>query len=226
MGTGRRSDCHNRNMPRSSALIFLASAILAAGCAGKGKSAVATPQGGVEHIEMDPIKIQAVKNADGSVHVEAFDASELFEHAGAALSEKRYDDAIRDYERLLAEFGGDTRYIKAALYNCGLAYQGKKDWATAIARFKRLAEQYPATSDAKDALFQIGASYAEAGNWPTSATLFAELLERKDLTADDRIEALARRGFAQFQLKDLDTAERTFKSAIYFFQSIERDERL
>lgn len=197
------------------------------GCAGKGRNAPATPQGAtVEHIEMEPMKIQAVKGPDGGVHVEAFDAAELFEHAGAALSEKRYDDAIRHYERLLAEFGGDSRYIKAALYNCGLAYQGKKDWATAIARFKRLAEEHAATPDAKDALFQIGASYAEMGNWPTSGTLFAELLERKDLTADDRIEALARRGFAQFQLKDLDTAERTFKSALWYFQSIEREERL
>ena len=32
-------------------------------------------------------------------------------------------------------------------------------------------------------------------NWPTSAAVFAQILERKDLTADDKIEALARRGF-------------------------------
>ena len=75
-------------------------------------------------------------------------------------------------------------------------------------------------------MFQLGATYAEMGNWPTSATVFAQLLERKDMTADDKIEAIARRGFAQFQLKDLDTAERTFSSALYFFRSIEKEERL
>ena len=64
------------------------------------------------------------------------------------------------------------------------------------------------------------------GNWPTSATTFAQILERKDLNADDKIEAMGRRGFAQFQLKDLDTAERTFQSAIYFFNSIASEERL
>ena len=52
------------------------------------------------------------------------------------------------------------------------------------------------------------------------------MLERKDLNADDKIEAMARRGFAQFQLKDLDTAERTFSSALYYFRSIEKEERL
>jgi tetratricopeptide (TPR) repeat protein len=211
---------------RSPTRLALAAALALGACAGKGRNAPVNPGGAtVEHIEMDPIKIEAVKGPDG-VHIESYDATELFERAGAALSEKRYDAAIAAYEQLLKEFPGDTRYVKAALYNCGLAYQGKKDWPTAVARFKRLADEHAETSDAKDALFQIGASYAEMGNWPTSATLFAQLLERKDLTPDDRIEALARRGFAQFQLKDLDTAERTFSSAMWYFQSIEREQRL
>lgn len=206
--------------------LTLALGLVFAGCAGKTRNDVVIPPGTpVQRIEMDPIKIQAVKGPEGT-HIESYDATELFERAGAALSEKRFDDAVVAYERLLKEFGADTRYTKAALYNCGLAYQGKKDWATAVARFQQLADQYPGTTDAKDALFQIGASYAEMGNWPTSAAHFALLLERKDLTADDRIEAMARRGFAQFQLKDLDTAERTFKSALWYYQSIEHDERL
>ncbi len=199
---------------------------LGGACAGKGKNDVVVVPPGVpvEQIEMDPIKITAVRGPDGT-HLETYDITELFEQAGAALSAKRYDDAARGYDRLLKEFP-DTRYTKAALYNGGLAYQGKKDWPTAIARFQALESGYPGTSDAKDALFQMGASYAEMGNWPTSATMFAEILERKDLTADDKIEAFARRGFAQFELKDLDTAERTFQSALYYFNSIEHDERL
>ena len=63
-------------------------------------------------------------------------------------------------------------------------------------------------------------------NWPTSAEVFALILQRKDLTADDKIEALGRRGFAQFKLKDLDTAERTFQSALAYFEQIELQERL
>jgi tetratricopeptide (TPR) repeat protein len=127
---------------------------------------------------------------------------------------------------LLKEFPGDTKYRLPSLYNEGLAYQGKKDWAKAADVFKKMQALAPDASDTKDALFQLGATYAEMGNWPTSATIFAELLERKDMNADDKIEAYARRGFAQFQLKDLDTSERTFSTALYYYRSIEREERL
>jgi TolA-binding protein len=196
-----------------------------AGCAGKARNDAAVPAK-VEEVEMEPIKLQAVKGPDGVQHVETYDATELFERAGAALSEKRHEDAISAYERLLKEFPTETKYTKAALYNLGLAYQGKKDYSTAIAKFQQLADQYPGSSDSKDAQFQIGASYAEMGNWPTSAALFAQILERKDLTPDDKIEATARRGFAQFQLHDYETAEHTFSSVLWYFRSIEHEERL
>jgi TolA-binding protein len=178
----------------------------------------------VTQYEMEPIKITAVAGPDGT-HVEAYDAAELFEQAGKALSDRRYDEAIRAYDRLLKEFQ-ESRYTRAALYNAGLACQGKKDWQGAIARFKALTEGYPDSSDAKDGLFQLGATYAEIANWPTSAEVLARALERKDLTTDDRLEALARRGYAQFELKDLDTAERTFRTAVAFFHKVETEERL
>ena len=205
--------------------VVLMSLALVSACAGKAKNDVTVGPPPVEHIEMDPIKISAVKGPDG-VHLETFDVAEVFEHAGKALAEKRYDDAIAGYEQLLREFPGENKFRLPGLYNEGLAYQGKKDWAKAADTFKKMADLAPNSPDTKDALFQLGATYAEMGNWPTSATIFAQLLERKDMTADDKIEAYARRGFAQFQLKDLDTAERTFSTALYFYRSIEKEERL
>ena len=135
-------------------------------CAGKAKNdvTVVPPGAQVEQIEMDPIKIAAVKGPDGT-HLETYDVTELFERAGKALSDKRPADAARDYDQLLKEFP-DTRYTKAALYNAGLAYEALKDWQTAVVRFSKLASEHADSSDAKDALFQIGACYAELGNWP------------------------------------------------------------
>jgi TolA-binding protein len=216
-----------RPAPRAALAVLAVGAAVASGCAGKARTDVASPAAPqVQEVEMEPIKLQGVKGPDGVQHVVTYDATELFEQGGAALSEKRYDDAISAYDHLLREFPSEAKYTKAALYNQGLAFQGKKDYPTAIAKFQQLCDQFPGTSDAKDAQFQTGASYAEMGNWPTSAALFAQILERKDLTPDDKIEAMARRGFAQFQLHDYDTAERTLKSVIWYFQGIEHEERL
>src|SRR5687768_10169708 len=60
-----------------------------------GAPAAAPP---VEY-EMEPIKIEAVKGPTG-VSLESYDAAELFERAGAALSDRRFDEAIPLYTKL------------------------------------------------------------------------------------------------------------------------------
>ena len=206
-------------------VLGLAGAIVAAtaGCA-HGPAPVTQPAAPVTHLDMEPIHITATKGPEG-VEVESYDASDLFDQASKALAEKRYDDAIATYARLQNEFQ-DERYSRPALYNVGLAYQGKKDWNAALASFRALVDKYPDTGDAKDALFQMGATYAELEDWTSSLGTFAQILTRKDLTSDDRLEALARRGYAQVQMKDLDTAEHTFTSAVVFFHQVEATERL
>jgi TolA-binding protein len=198
----------------------------AAACASTGQQTKPAQSGAapVVHLDMDPIKIEATNDADG-IHIDAFDAPELFEHAGIALSEKRFDDAVKVYGKLLKNFP-ESPYARPSLYNLGLAQIGRKDWAAAIDSFKGLTEKYASHPDAKDSLFQLGACYAEQGNWPASAEVFARVLERNDLNADDRIEALARRGFAQLNLNDLDTAEKTFRAAMMYKRQIENEERL
>jgi tetratricopeptide (TPR) repeat protein len=196
----------------------------ASGCASTAQQAKPGQPEPVVHLDMDPIKIEATSDADG-IHIDAYDAPELFEHAGKALSEKRFDEAAKVYGKLLKSFP-ESPYARPALYNLGLAEIGKKDWATAIDSFKGLIDKYPSHPDAKDSLFQLGACYAEQNNWPASAEVFARILERNDLNADDRIEAIARRGFAQFNLNDLDTAEKTFRAAMTYKQKIESEERL
>jgi tetratricopeptide (TPR) repeat protein len=159
------------------------------------------------------------------MQIDAYDAPELFEQAGVALSDKRFEAAAKLYSKLLKGFP-DSAYARPSLYNLGLADIGSKNWAEAIDAFKGLIDRYPTHADAKDALFQLGACYAEQANWPASAEVFARILERTDLSADDRIEALARRGFAQFNLGDLDTAEKTFRAVLTYRKKIENEERL
>jgi tetratricopeptide (TPR) repeat protein len=174
--------------------------------------------------EMEPIEIHATKGAAG-IQIESYDAEELFEQAGAALSQSRHDDAVRLYDKLLARFA-ESSFARPSMYNRGLALRDKKDWPAAVDAFKAMVEKYPTHADSKDALFQLGACHAELKNWPASGEVFVRLLDRPDLTADDRVEAMARRGFAQFSLGDLDAAEKTFRATLAYKRKIETEERL
>jgi len=88
----------------------------------------------VEEVQMDPIKLHAVRARTASSNVETYDATELFERAGAALSEKRDADAVKSYEDLMKEFPAETRYTKAALYNaaCLPRREGLRDGHRAL----------------------------------------------------------------------------------------------
>ncbi len=185
---------------------------------------VSTAPGDATHVEMDTIKLEATHSPAG-IQIDSYDAQELFDRGGQALTDKRLDDAIRYYDKLLTGFP-DSPYNRSALYNRGLAQRDKKDWPAAIASFRSMAEQYADHIDAKDALFQLGACHAEKEDWSASRDVFARILSRKDLTADDRIEAMARRGFAQLNLGDLDTAEASFMGLLAYRSTIDKEERL
>ena len=92
-------------------------------------STVVPPGAPVEQIEMDPIKITAVKGPDGT-HLETYDVD------GAVRAGRRgaVGEALRRRHRATttgcSRSSPTRRYTKAALYNAGLAYQGKKDWQT------------------------------------------------------------------------------------------------
>jgi tetratricopeptide (TPR) repeat protein len=198
--------------------LFVLPLLLALSCAHGGRP------GRVVRIEMEPLKLQAVRDGAGA-RVEAFDAATLFEQADRDLKAQRRAQAAAAYDRLVAEFP-DSRYLVPALYNAGLAYEGLKRYADAAARYERVAGLRPDGKDGLDALFRLGACYAEVQRWPDSLEVFGRVLARRDLSLADRIEAMTRRGLAQFELDQLQDAERTFRAALDHFRQHEADERL
>jgi tetratricopeptide (TPR) repeat protein len=178
----------------------------------------------VTTLVMEPIQVIA-RMKDGKREYEVFDAAGLFEQAGAHLQARRFDQAIATYDRLVREFP-DSRYLVPSLYNAGLAHEARRDWAGAVARFKQAADKARSPRDAVDALFHLGACYSEADNHAAATEVFARLLDRGDLAPPDRVEAMVRRGYAQYQLKDLQAAERTFRDTIGFYRKADQEQRL
>ena len=173
---------------------------LVAGCAHTRKG---PPR--VETVTMEPMVFAAQPNGT----VETVDAASLFERAGAAYGNKDFDGALALFDRVVREWPG-SRYVVPSLYNAGLALEGKGDLAAAAERYRRITVEHPDAKDALDAWYRLGFVQAEAKDWPAAVDTYGQILARKDLGLGDRLEALARRGVAQFNAQDILAAEHTF----------------
>ncbi len=178
----------------------------------------------VRRIDMEPLRLEVRRHGDTST-IEVVDAASLFDDAGASLAARDLDAAITRYDRLLADFA-DSRYVAAALYNAGLAHEGKGDWPAAARRYRELAERFSATKDGVDALFRLGGVHAEMRDWAAAEETFARLAERTDLGLADRVETLARLGYARVERGDRDGAERALRLALAEHEKHELDERI
>jgi tetratricopeptide (TPR) repeat protein len=174
----------------------------------------ADARGGTRQLELEPLRIEVVQKDDGTLTTEASDARSLFEEGNDALMQRRYDEALAFYDRLVADFPGST-LIGAAHYNAGIALEGKSDWAAAADRYRRAMATSPAgAEEARDAAFRLGAVLAEGKQYAAAAETFEKLLDRDDLTAEDRLEGLARLGYVLVELKDYEGAEEVLRSGL------------
>ncbi len=209
------------------ALVFMVA--LAAACAHRTVAErVAAPPAPPAALEMEPMRIDVERSPDG-LRARTYDARSLLEDGNEALVLRRYDEAIAAYDHLLTDFP-DSALRAAALYNAGQAYEGKLDWEGAAARYRRLIEVAPTTpetkEDRKNAHFRGAAVLAEAGQVGESAALLGKVLEWNDLTPDERIEALARLGFAHVQGKEMTAAEDVLRQAIAYHREVQGTHRL
>ena len=196
-------------------VLFFAALSVAGGCAHTAKT-------GEQHVTMETMVFEAHPSTG---KVELVDAEGLFERAGAAFQEKQFADAVKLYDQLVERFP-DSRYATPALYNAGLSLENQSDLAGAADRYRKMIARGGANNDLLDAFFRLGGVFEAQKNWTAAAENYAQVLERKELTNSDRAEATARRGVAQFNLKDLGAAERTLREVLAFVRAHETEERL
>ncbi len=151
--------------------------------------------------------------AAGKPEVEVYDARDLFDQAGAALDGESWDLALQLYDRLIGEFPSSALVVPA-LFNAGLAHEGKEDWEGAIARYQRVTRVASRPRDSIEASMRIAAVLAERGAWERSAAALDVVLGNKAASADDRLEALARKGYALVEQKSYAAAESALRSAV------------
>jgi cellulose synthase operon protein C len=179
-------------------------------------------------IELEALRIDVVTTKGGQQSL-VYDARSLLEDGNDALMQRHYDEALVAFDHLLRDFP-DSRLAAAALYNAGLALEGKEDWPAAAQRYRDVVSRSAARKEdaetVKDAQFRLGAVLAESQQWAEATRVFEAVLDRNDLSASERVEALARLGYILVEAKDFAGAEEVLRSALAFHRQVQATEKL
>lgn len=184
------------------------------GCGGTAQKGT-TPR---QVMEFEELRINARAKEGGGYDFDTYDAGDLFKRATDQLNAKQCQDAVKLYDKLVAEFPS-SEYVSASLYNAGLCQQALGDFAGAAEHYTRVRKERPDSEDVKDATFLLAEVLVQLERFQETVALADELLAREDLSADERLEGMARRSQGLLGLKKLDEAEQYAQSALGYFRT-------
>lgn len=152
------------------------------------------------------------------------------DEAEAALEQARPARAATLFARYLGRnpAGSDaTPQLARAYPGLARAHEQLGDYEAAIRAYDGFLAHLPDDPDAHRMLARRGACEAEIEQWERSASSYAQVLELGGaaLIPSQRVEALARRGFALFQLEQFDEADAVFVEANGIYESAISDGR-
>src|SRR5690606_27793629 len=135
----------------------------------------------------------------------AGDPAALVREAQAALDGGQAARAVALFGRALAAPGSAPEDATAWL-GLAAAHEQLSDFPAAIHAYTAYLDAFPEGDDRILALVRRGACEAEMGDWEASARSFAEVHATPGELPSTRIEAMAREGFALFNLERWDEA--------------------
>jgi tetratricopeptide (TPR) repeat protein len=175
-------------------------------------------------VDLDTIRIQVVsRTPGGETEMTSVATADLFNGASAAWKEGHGDVAIGSFRRLVAEFP-DSLYAPLSLHNIAAIYDQRGDLDTTITVLRELIAAYPSSRKSVEGHLYIAAILAEKKRWPEAVSTLEQALARTTLTFEDRVEALARKGYAQLELGQLDAADASLTGAATEWQRAPRIE--
>ena len=165
-------------------------------------------------VDLDIIRINAnQKGVGGDSQMTSVASADLFRQANESAKAGTTKDAIGRYRQLIAEFP-DSIYAPVALFNIAAIYDGQGDATSTITTLRELIEKYPSSRESIEGHLYIAAVQAELKHFADAEKTLDEALARTALTFADRVEANARKGSVQLELKKYDLADASFVSAI------------
>jgi tetratricopeptide (TPR) repeat protein len=174
----------------------------------------ASPAGDMAPV--DPAR--ATASAPGS----AEDPAALVAEAQAAVDADEAARAVALYGRVLA-LPGTTDHDAAAYLGLAAAHEKLGDFAAAIHAYGAYLDAFPGGEDRITALARRGACEAEVGDWEASARSFQGVHEAPQQLPSTRIEAMAREGYALFNLDRIEEADAVLARADEVYEAAMQD---
>jgi len=165
-------------------------------------------------VDLDIIRITAnQKGVGGDAEMTSVASADLFRQANESAKAGTTKDAIARYRQLIAEFP-DSIYAPVSMFNIAAIYDGQGDMTSTVTTLRELIAKYPNARESVEGHLYIAALQAETKHYADAEKTLDEALARTSLTFADRVEAHARKGYAQLELKKWDLADATFQEAI------------
>lgn len=215
---------------RASVPSFVILALLASGCASAQQATAATAA--PELRERKPGRTASARELDG-------DPIRWIDEGEAALANNQPAKAATSFARYLShaaspepssepssELGRELEPEGQRAYR-GLAraHEQLGDFEAAIRAYDGFVAHFPDASELHRIIARRGACEAEIHQWERSANSYAQVLELggEALLPSERVEALARRGFALFHLGEHAEADAVLAEADAIFEQATRE---
>jgi tetratricopeptide (TPR) repeat protein len=165
-------------------------------------------------VDLDIIRITATQKGVGGDHeMTSVATADIFKKANEAVKAKRTEEAIGLFRQIVKDFP-ESKYAPVSLFNIAAIYDGRGDPTSTITTLRELVQLYPNAREAIDGELYIAALQSEHQQWTDAITTLDDVAKRDGLTYNDRIEMFARKGYAQLELKQVDTADATLELAV------------
>jgi tetratricopeptide (TPR) repeat protein len=150
--------------------------------------------------------------------------AELVAAADRALEEDRPAEAVALFGRALAGDAVDDEITRLATLGLARAHERLHDCGAVIRAYDAYLERFPAAADRVIVHAHRGACEAELGQWEASAASFGEVATADAQLPSTRVEALARQGYALFNLDRFDDADLVLARADEVFERAQREQ--
>jgi TolA-binding protein len=165
-------------------------------------------------VDLDIIRITAHSSAPGGdPELSSVASADLFKRANEAARAGRPRDAIASYRQLVAEFP-ESQFAPVALFNIAALCDAQGDLAATLTALQQLVASYPDARESVDGQLYIAALEADHQRWADAVATLTAALARPNLAFADRIEAFARRGYAELEQRHDALADASLAAAI------------